>query len=211
MSFFRKLPLFLKYVYKDWKFPPADRPYGIMCFVGLPGSGKTLSLVEDLIAKKEIYPKAKIYTNFGFKNQDGEIKSWKDLINITNGADGVIFGLDEVHSMFGRNDWRDMPAGILQVFSQNRKHAKQFLCTAQSYADIVVDIRRRCQFIVECRTVLNRWVIQRAFNPQNYQDHDGERKLRKRAWRNSFIATDEIYDAYDTYAIIESLSMIPQD
>lgn len=212
MTFFKKLFLFISCKIWDFRNPQEYRPYGIRCYVGLPGSGKTLSVVEQLIEAKKLYPKIKIYTNFGFQAEDGPLKSWQDLIDLENGNDGVIFALDEVHTMFGRKDWQTIPPAILQVFSQNRKMAKQFLCTAQSYADIVVDLRRRCEYIIECNSFMTRWVIQRAFTASNYQqDHDTDRTYRKRAFRHSFIATNEIYESYDTYAIIDALRSSTDD
>lgn len=60
------------------------RGYGFHIFCGLGGSGKTISIVNYLLAMKQKYPKLKIYTNFFFPAGDGIIKNWKDLIEITN-------------------------------------------------------------------------------------------------------------------------------
>lgn len=60
------------------------RGYGFHIFCGLGGSGKTISIVNYLLAMKQKYPKLKIYTNFYFPAGDGIIKNWKDLIEITN-------------------------------------------------------------------------------------------------------------------------------
>lgn len=200
-----KLFEFLQLLYYDFKHPPIIRPYGITCYVGLPGCGKTLSMAERLLDLKLQFPKAKIYTNFGFKDQDGIITRWEDLVTIENGEDGVIFGLDEVHDIFNRKDWADMPSTVLTMFSQNRKMAKQFICTAQSFADVGIDLRRRCHYIIECSNIRGRWVFQRAFLPTDYAERDGTRSERRRAWRYNFIADNEIYESYDTYALIKSI------
>jgi len=202
---FKKLFQFAKLKYWDYKNPQPKRVFGISCYVGLPGEGKTLSLVEKLNQLKVKFPKAKIYTNFGYVGETGKIERWQDLVDLQNGENGVIFGLDEVHDIFDRKEWLSMPQSVLSLFSQNRKHAKQFICTAQSFADIVIDIRRRCHFIIECRNLANRWIFQRAFRPEDFKEKDGEYTPRRRAWRYSFIATNAIYNAYDTYAIIESV------
>ena len=80
------------------------------------------------------------------------------------------------------------------------------VCTAQSYSDVVIDVRRRCHYIVECRNIAQRWIFQRAFRPDDYKEKDGEYTPRRRAWRRSFIATNFIYDSYDTFAIIKSIA-----
>ena len=58
--------------------------YGFHIYCGLGGSGKTVSIVNYLLKMRQKYPKLKIYTNFYFPAGDGIIKSWKDLIEITN-------------------------------------------------------------------------------------------------------------------------------
>ena len=60
------------------------RGYGFHIYCGLGGSGKTISIVNYLLAMKRKYPKLKIYTNFYFPEGDGIIKNWKDLIEVTN-------------------------------------------------------------------------------------------------------------------------------
>jgi len=202
IKFFKHLVQFIRWKIYDFRHPPEKRPYGITCYVGLPGRGKTLSLVEKLFEIKREFPKAKIFTNFGFVEQDGAIKDWHDLLDQENGSDGVVFGIDEVHELFNRKDWASMPPQMLSLFSQNRKHAKQFICTAQAYADIGIDLRRRCHFIIECNNFANRWILQRAFAPEDYKEFDGTRSSRHRAWRRSFIASNAIYESYDTYALI---------
>jgi len=205
MNFFRKFGSFLYWVWYDYQHPKKKRPYGITCYIGLPGKGKTLSLVEKLITLRRQFPRAKIYTNFGFKGEHGRLTDWHDFITLENGDNGIIFGIDEVQDIFNRKDWQSMPPAILAVFAQNRKHAKQFICTSQSYADVVVDLRRRCHLIIECNNIANRWIIQQGFHPEDFKEFDGTRSVRKRAFRYSFIATNPIYDAYDTYAIINSI------
>jgi hypothetical protein len=201
----KKLLLFIKLILKDFREKKPDRPYGITCYVGLPGTGKTLSMVEELNRLKVKFPKAWIYTNFGYKGETGALTNWKQLVELDNGVYGILYGLDEAQDMFDRNDWKNMPKPILGVFAQNRKAAKKIICTSQAYEDLVVDIRRRCHFIIECWNICNRWVFQRAFAPGDYKQFDGVIHDRKRAWKYNFIATDEIYNAYDSYKLIENI------
>lgn len=81
-KFIESFPLFIKdFITMDKK---EFRGYGFHIFCGLGGSGKTISIVNYLLAMKQKYPKLKIYTNFFFPAGDGIIKNWKDLIEITN-------------------------------------------------------------------------------------------------------------------------------
>ena len=81
-KFIEAFPFFIKDVFTtNWK---EFRGYGFHIYCGLGGSGKTISIVNYLLAMKQKYPKLKIYTNFYFPAGDGIIKDWKDLIETTN-------------------------------------------------------------------------------------------------------------------------------
>jgi hypothetical protein len=204
-------PKFLQFLYwcwHDFRHPIESRPFGIYCLVGLPGSGKTLSAVKMIEEQKQKFPNALVCTNFGYYKQDFALNHWEDLINIKNGSSGVIFVIDEVHDTFDRNDFKIMPKSILSLFSQNRKHAKMFICTDQAYNDIVIDIRRRTHAVIECVGLKTRstvrWVFQKWYNPKAYVDgflQPDSRVLR----RDSFICDDDLFDSYDTYAVVQSL------
>lgn len=64
--------------------------YGFWCFCGLGGSGKTLSMVNQLINIKIKFPKVKILTNFTFELADSKIDTWRDLLETTN------FSIEEI-------------------------------------------------------------------------------------------------------------------
>jgi hypothetical protein len=202
---FKKLWKFIRIKNWDRKNPQTVRPYGIWIFTGLPGKGKTLSLSEYLFQCRKKFPSAKIYTNFGWKQEDGSLSDWKQLIDLDNGEDGIIFGIDEVHSLFGRKDWKDIPKEVLSLFSQNRKMSKQIVCTAQTFGDVLIDIRRRTHFVISCITFAKRWVFQRAYSVQDYSDEGERREKRRTSWKYSFIADNSIYESYDTYKFIETL------
>lgn len=202
-----KIIEFLKWVYWDIKHPRPTRPYGIEVYVGLPGSGKTLALSERLLDARNMYPKAKIYTNFGFKFEDGKLDNWEQLLQLDNGTDGIIFGLDEVHLMFGRDSWKKAPPDILHLFSQNRKFAKALWCTSQAFGDVSIDLRRRTSIVWSVRNFRNRWIRMKGYLTGDYEDMmnpEGQKKERF-IKKDSFIASNEIYDSYDSFAIIDNI------
>lgn len=211
MKFIKKLFRFFYLVYKDKKKGKNKLPFGIIVYVGLPGQGKTLSMVEYLLRARHIYPGVKIYTNFDFKYQEGQITSWRDLLELHN-EEGIIFALDEVHDIFDRKEWASMPKAIYQMFSQNRKLAKQFVCTSQTFPDVVIDIKRRTHYVIECKNLgkKDRWIFQKAFTTQDYKETETEFKPRHRAWRYSFIAEDHILDSYDSFAFIKRIAQEPE-
>lgn len=82
IKFFISIPLFIKDIIRSDK--GVFRGYGFWVFCGLGGSGKTLSMVEYLSRIKKKYKHVLILSNFNCDLSDGNIKSWKDLLNITN-------------------------------------------------------------------------------------------------------------------------------
>ena len=78
-------------------------PAGIWVFCGPQGSGKTLSAVQCLQKICKEYPKAIVCTNLDVKGIDNEIIQFEDyeqLKTLDNGIKGIIFFLDELHSVF---------------------------------------------------------------------------------------------------------------
>lgn len=181
--------------------------YGVWLYVGLPGRGKTVSMVEYLYRmKKKWGDKIRVYTNFGFALEDGPIKHWRDLLEIEHNVP-VIFALDEVQLTFNSRAWRDFPPEMVTLLTQNRKMEKQIVCTAQSFERVDKVFRELTHFVIECRTLAGRWTFQRAFETTEYMR--GQESVRgpkrMRAWRYSFVQTDQIRDMYDTMRRLDSL------
>ncbi len=202
-----KIIKFIKLVVLDILRYEREKPYGVWMYVGLGGSGKTISMVEYFDRMKLKHKGIKIYTNFEYKGQDGRIESWMDLVNISD-DNGVIFGFDEVSGTFSAKEWKSFPHVLFTLLCQSRKMKKQIVCSAQSYEDCDVSIRRKCNTIIECRTYFRRWVFQKAFERHEFErgmEHSGTKKRRVRSWRYSFIADDYIRDRYDTFEQIAQM------
>jgi len=183
-------------------------PYGVWMFVGLGGYGKTISMVEYLERMRKKHKGIKIYTNFEYDNQDGRLDNWKQLIEIVN-EKGVIFAFDEISGTFNAKEWKTFPLEVFTLLAQSRKMKKQIICSAQSYEDVDVAIRRKANLIIECRTILGRWTFNRAFERPEYErgiETSGTKKRRVRCWRRSFVQDDSIRNIYDTYEQIKALT-----
>lgn len=94
--------------------------------------GKTLSMVNKLIAIKEKFPKVKILTNFTFALSDGKIDSWRDLLDTTNYSIEEITEKDykrfikyNTYSEKKGEIWQEVIEGELKYFV-NRNHGVVF-------------------------------------------------------------------------------------
>lgn len=187
------------------------RLYGLTCFVGRQGGGKTVSLIQMLNEAHIKYPNALIYTNFKYKYSTGQLESLNDLLTIRNGADGVIFAIDELQNEFSSQTSKDFPETLLSTITMQRKQCVKIYATSQVFTRVSKPLREQCYEVVECRTFMSRWTRMRCYDADDYNmmidsnDIKAKRKTPKK-WKRSFIQTDDMRNCYDTYEVIQRLS-----
>lgn len=178
-------------------------PRGIHMFCGEQGCGKTISCVEMMLRIQKQYPKAKMITNFGVTSENDELIDWQQLLEYNNGHQGVIVGIDEIQNWFmsGRNQ---LPEGMLEIVTQNRKHNRILCCTAQVFTRVSKAIREQVTLVYEPHTFLGCFTVVIKYKPI----FDSEGVVLKRKYRGmySFVHTDEIRASYDTYKAIHILA-----
>lgn len=185
--------------------------YGLIMFVGRQGQGKTISLVNYAKECKEQYPKLQVYANFKCNFADGQIESLNDLIKIRNGEDGVLFLIDELQNEFSSAASKDFPETLLSVITMQRKQRIHIAASSQVFTRVAKPIREQCFQVVECRTFLNRWTVNRCYDAIDYNSVaestslDSKRKLVK-LWKKSYIQTDTLRNCYDTYEVVQRIS-----
>lgn len=204
----------IKKIYKNIK-NKNDRPfdkYGFHLYCGLGGKGKTLSVVHQLKQYRERYPKLWIVTNFKCDLADQHMTNWKDLIEIENPNGvkyGVVFAFDEIHLTLNSDGFKSRPDDLLEYISQQRKLHKQILATAQVFTRVDKVLREQTNIVIECNNILGRWVFNKAFLTEEYlvnaELKDNGMRRRRRAYRNNFIATNSLYNLYDTHEVMKPL------
>lgn len=164
-------------------------------------------MVEYLIRLRLIYPKIKIYTNFGFKYEDGEIENLDDF-QLYNNPDGVVFAVDELQLSFQSRKFNAFPSEMIFLLTQNRKFKKHFVCTAQMFEHVDKIFRDLTNTVVQCKNWGSRWFFQRAYTTLDYKTKYNPESEKQPfiSWKYSFVAPDSVFDAYDTYKIVESFN-----
>lgn len=186
------------------------KPYGLTCFVGRQGGGKTISMVEYLDKMKEFYPDAIIVTNFNYTKQDMPFTSWRQFTEVRNGLNGVIFAIDELQNEYNSNNWKDFPEDLLSVVTMQRKQRIKIVATSQVFTRVVKQLREQCYEVVECKTFFGRWTKQKCYDADDYNyiidNPTPERKFRTRKkWKYSFVQSNFIRNLFDSYSIVESI------
>lgn len=178
-------------------------PRGIHMFCGEQGCGKTISAVQMILAIQKRYPNCKTITNFGLASEDTELKEWQQLLTYTNGHQGVVVGIDEIQNWFmsGRNQ---LPEEMLEVATQNRKNNRIICCTAQVFTRVSKGLREQVTMLYQPHTYLGCFTI--VFHRKPVFDSEGNVIELKFKGFHSFVHTDELRNAYDTYKVIHTLA-----
>ena len=186
--------------------------YGLTCYVGRQGSGKTMSIVSELERIRKEYPDVTIMTNFGYIYEDEKLTDWQQLIDCRN-PDGIVFAIDEIQNEFDVHEARNFNLEILKVITQQRKQGIKILASSQVFTRVSKPLREQCFEVVECYTILGRWTFQKCFDADDYNmlidSVDPNKKLKtSRKWRRNFVQSNRIRTLYDSYAVIKSMAKL---
>lgn len=126
--------------------------YGIWVYSGAQRSGKTLNMIHTVQEIHHRYPDALIVSNINLYGIPHEIYSGiQDFDNYDNGANGIVFVIDEIQSLFSSLESKNVPPIQLQIWSQTSKCKRVILGTSQRFTRISKAIREQCRFHIECR------------------------------------------------------------
>lgn len=139
----------------DWtsfiqKSLPLDRSiFGVYCFTGKQGSGKTYSLVKYI--KKHVDLKTtKVYSNINIIGIDYiPITSVKHLLSLRD-EKKVVIVYDEIFTLLNKQS--RLSEDLMEFLTQQRKMKNIFFTTAQEWLEIPITFRRFVRIQVECET-----------------------------------------------------------
>lgn len=175
-------------------------PSGIWVYCGPQGSGKTLSAVKTLKAMLKDYPKAKVCSNLDIKGLEQEIIPFTDysqLTELSNGVNGIIFLLDEIHVLWNSLESKDIPISEMACFCQMRKDRRVIIGTSQVYGRIAKPIREQLQYVIDCNNIFNLIQYNKILDPSEAIEKNGHidsKCLGTSVWFHS----PDLYDSYDT-------------
>lgn len=211
----RKFFLFIFRFFKDIKKSFGKKKfneYGLSCFVGRQGSGKTISMVTELERIRRDFPNVKIMTNFGYIHEDEPLDDWQQLLDCRH-EHGIVFAIDEIQNEFDVYDTRNFNLDILKVITQQRKQGIKIFASSQVFTRVSKPLREQCYEVIECYTLLGRWTFSKCFDADDYNtiiDNPTPEKKEKihRKWRRNFVQSDVVRSKYDSYKVIESMKKL---
>jgi len=187
--------------------------YGIWCFVGLPGAGKTMSLVHYLDDIRRKYSdKVIIATNFYYAGEDFHLSEWKQITEEYEKP--VIFGYDELQNEFNSRNYRNFPMRLVAELTQNRKgNGKQLVYTTQTFSAVDNNFRNLTTQVVDCKTYLGRMTKCRYYKREFYVARTEavsiDKKIKIKPMRKEkFIQTDFLRSRYDSFQRLDYIKSL---
>lgn len=194
-------------------FKKTDNTFGLYCYVGKQGKGKTYSAIKFLMNyKKNGY---RIITNvksFNVFSDTIYLDNIYDIIRFCkenikdNKEDKYIIFFDEIFTILEKNT--RLNKEILSFLSQLRKRSIILITTAQEWAEINITFRRYCRYQIDCNMfALPFFKTALIFNSINDGDQikwDEQQQdfVAPRISANFSKCNKYVIDSYDTYETI---------
>lgn len=175
---------------------------GLWCFTGAQGSGKTLLLMHML---RQIYvecPRILIVSNISIYGIPSiPYRGICDFERYNNGSDGIVFVIDEIHTLFNSLESNKMPLSTMQVWAQNRKNRRLILGTSQRFNRVSKGIREQTTWNYECtRPLFGCLYSYRVFDGAAYDDNGTYTEELPR--RNFYIPKVSVMRMYNTLEVV---------
>ena len=141
-------------------FLPVRGDFGVYCYCGKQGTGKTYSVIEYLLDNRN---HIEVFCNIGgidnikythFVGFDGLIELKKKLDDGTLEYDKnkqLVFVYDEIFTELQKKS--QINKEVMDFLCQMRKRKIIFLTTAQEWAEIPLTFRRFCRYEIDCKMI----------------------------------------------------------
>lgn len=196
-------------------FKPNKNIYGIYCYCGKQGSGKTLSITEycnDKIDSKN--SKNILFMNLKSYNKKDYVylKDLKDLLKLRNRTDIVIV-FDEIFTeitKLSKLDQETMKA-VMDFLSQMRKRRIILLTSCQEWRLLPLYFRLYCRYQINCRLInvpfFGGILIKNIIDGDNIKWSDEEQDFVGELIENTISHTRlSVANSYDTYETISTVT-----
>jgi len=134
---------------------PLERgKFGVYCFTGKQGSGKTYSLVKYI--RKHVKKDTKVYSNITMKGVSyTQLTSLEQLLALRD-EENCFIVYDEIFTILQKQS--KISAELMEFLTQQRKMHNIFFTTAQEWLEIPITFRRFVRIQIDCKTFpLGRW------------------------------------------------------
>lgn len=190
-------------------FKVDKKPYGVYCFCGKQGKGKTYSVVEFLKEHSDMKIFANIKSLKGIKYE--YFCGFEQLLQLRTQKNCIIF-YDEIFTALTKSS--KLNTDVLDFLSQMRKRNIIFLTTAQEWLEINMTLRRYCRFQIDCN-IISPFFLPHSLLIKTFKDAE---QMKWSQLDNEYVAPIinltiskcnlQVANSYDTYEQISSNSNI---
>ena len=186
------------------RIPGAFKESGIVVYEGPQGSGKTISMIHDVMILQHKYKKVKVMDNLGYEFTNFDIENPNDILKVNNDVFGVITALDELGIWFNARKFKEFDNSMLQVIFENRKCRRLLLGTCQKFLMIDKNLRIQCSEIRSCHTV---GCLTFYIRKIPIMDSEGTVSRYQFKGFKFFVQSSDLRKAYDTYHVIKKYDL----
>lgn len=177
----------------------------IIIFEGEQGSGKTIAAVQYIYEELRKYPLATFSANIDVKGQECLLEGLEQVIDSDNGIYGQLNLIDEVQNWLNSNESKNVPIEFIGEICQQRKQAKAIIGTTQRFNRMSKQLRQETTWLMRPITIMGCLTIVRVYKPR--VDADGQLAKLRMQRCYFFVHSDELREAYDTYAKVKRLNL----
>lgn len=197
-------------------FRPVRGDFGVYCYCGKQGTGKTYSVVEYLLDNKK---NIEVYCNIGgIQNLNyTHFTGFKQLIELKNKLDSdtldydknkqLVFVYDEIFTELQKKS--QINKEVMDFLCQMRKRKIIFLTTAQEWAEIPLTFRRFCRYEIDTHMYnlgLFGVLLKNFKDAENMKWSDEDQEFVAPLVSNTITKTRKyIAESYDTFLRISSV------
>lgn len=183
--------------------------FGIWCFTGYFGEGKSLGAVTYAKriqkGREKVGQHWHIYTNFNMRGQDGKITCWEDLLNLPR---YTIVVFDEIQSTFmASQKYNAFPIELLWKLTQCRKSKLVVFASSPVFHRMSIQLRENTDMVVKCKNMLSmdRWFRYAFYRAVEYEQHQGNplKLWKAKMFTFNLISQDRDYKAYNTEETVD--------
>lgn len=186
------------------RIPDAFNESGIIIYEGAQGSGKTISMIHDIMILQHKYKKVKVMDNLNYEFSDFDIEQPSDILKLNNGAQGVITSLDELGIWFNARKFKEFDNSMLQVIFENRKCRRLLMGTVQKFLLCDKNLRIQVSEIRRCKTI---GCVTFYFRLIPIMDSEGTVQRYQFKGFRLFVQSSDLRNAYDTYHVIKKYDL----
>jgi len=210
---------YVKLKWWDYKNPRPERLSGVDVFCADIGQGKTVAMTYMAYMYADMFG-AEIWSNYGIQGEHGKIETVEDMIRCPSNS---IICIDEINNVMNAQMWKETDPAIFSLLTQSRHSWKKVLATAQNYDEMHIGFRRHANLIIDVKNIGGRWFFLNGYNRKDFvrlervetQSRDSEYieewKHGAKVWSHNFVATNELFNSYDTYAMVNFLTKSKTD